>query len=179
MKKISKITLSLVCASVLLSATNSLAQANDKVYSVINLHNAKAENPNIDGTGVAVGVVDSVFNTKNPIIQNKLINSINNSIDPDRFAGGDKITMLHGTQVSSLIVGNSSDLMGVANGATFYGLAYLNPSPLYTGDIKADIQKMIDSDVKVINHSYVSNGFALINRKWGNGLEAIAVLTNL
>lgn len=173
MKKISKITLSLVCASVLLSATNSLAQANDKVYSVINLHNAKAENPNIDGTGVVVGVVDSVFNTKNPIIQNKLINSINNSIDPDRFAGGDKITMLHGTQVSSLIVGNSSDLMGVANGATFYGLAYLNPSPLYTGDIKADIQKMIDSGVKVINHSYVSNGFALINRKWDNGLEAI------
>ena len=74
MKKISKITLSLVCASVLLSATNSLAQANDKVYSVINLHNAKAENPNINGAGVVVGVVDSVFNTKNPIIQNKLIN---------------------------------------------------------------------------------------------------------
>ena len=174
MKKISKITLSLVCASVLLSATNSLAQANDKVYSVINLHNAKAENPNIDGSGVVIGVVDSVFNTNNPIIKDKLIGEINNSIDPDRFAGGDKITMLHGTQVSSLIVGNSSDLMGVANGATFYGLAYLNPSPLYTGDIKADIQKMIDSDVKVINHSYVSNGFALINRKWGNGLEAIA-----
>ncbi|WP_096029260.1 S8 family peptidase [Campylobacter lanienae] len=174
MKKISKITLSLVCASVLLSATNSLAQANDKVYSVINLHNAKAENPNIDGTGVVIGVVDSVFNANNPIIKDKLIGEINNSIDPDRFAGGDKITMLHGTQVSSLIVGNSSDLMGVANGATFYGLAYLNPSPLYTGDIKADIQKMIDSDVKVINHSYVSNGFALINRKWGNGLEAIA-----
>ncbi|WP_180379229.1 S8 family serine peptidase, partial [Campylobacter lanienae] len=173
MKKISKITLSLVCASVLLSATNSLAQANDKVYSVINLHNAKAENPNIDGSGVVVGVVDSVFNTKNPIIQNKLINSINNSIDPDRFSGSDKITMLHGTQVSSLIVGNSSDLMGVANGATFYGLAYLNPSPLYTGDIKTDIQKMIDSGVKVINHSYVSNGFALINRKWDNGLEPI------
>ncbi|MCI7364338.1 MAG: S8 family serine peptidase [Campylobacter lanienae] len=173
MKKISKITLSLVCASVLLSATNSLAQANDKVYSVINLHNAKQENPNIDGTGVVIGVVDSVFNTKNPIIQNKLINSINNSIDPDRFSGSDKITMLHGTQVSSLIVGNSSDLMGVANGATFYGLAYLNPSPLYTGDIKTDIQKMIDSGVKVINHSYVSNGFALINRKWDNGLEPI------
>ncbi|WP_279061242.1 S8 family peptidase [Campylobacter lanienae] len=173
MKKISKITLSLVCASVLLSATNSLAQANDKVYSVINLHNAKAENPNINGAGVVIGVVDSVFNTKNPIIQNKLINSINNSIDPDRFSGSDKITMLHGTQVSSLIVGNSSDLMGVANGATFYGLAYLNPSPLYTGDIKTDIQKMIDSGVKVINHSYVSNGFALINRKWDNGLEPI------
>ncbi|WP_096023395.1 S8 family peptidase [Campylobacter lanienae] len=173
MKKISKITLSLVCASVLLSATNSLAQANDKVYSVINLHNAKAENPTINGTGVVIGVVDSVFNTKNPIIQNKLINSINNSIDPDRFSGSDKITMLHGTQVSSLIVGNSSDLMGVANGATFYGLAYLNPSPLYTGDIKTDIQKMIDSGVKVINHSYVSNGFALINRKWDNGLEPI------
>ncbi|WP_261517572.1 S8 family peptidase [Campylobacter lanienae] len=173
MKKISKITLSLVCASVLLSATNSLAQANDKVYSVINLHNAKQENPNINGAGVVIGVVDSVFNTKNPIIQNKLINSINNSIDPDRFSGSDKITMLHGTQVSSLIVGNSSDLMGVANGATFYGLAYLNPSPLYTGDIKTDIQKMIDSGVKVINHSYVSNGFALINRKWDNGLEPI------
>ncbi|MDY6135553.1 S8 family serine peptidase, partial [Campylobacter lanienae] len=173
MKKISKITLSLVCASVLLSATNSLAQANEKAYNVINLTKAKQENPNINGTGVVVGVVDSVFNTQNPIIQNKLINSINNTIDPNRFSGSDKITMLHGTQVSSLIVGNSSDLMGVANGATFYGLAYLNPSPLYTGDIKTDIQKMIDSGVKVINHSYVSNGFALINRKWDNGLEPI------
>ena len=175
MKKISKITLSLVCASVLLSATNSLAQANDKVYSVINLHNAKAENPNIDGAGVVVGVVDSVFNTKNPIIQNKLIKSINNIIDPNRFASEDLVVKTHGTKVSSLIVGDSAEFKGVANGATFYGLAYLNPDSLYTGDIKADVQKMIDSGVKVINHSYNLPVFSLINRWWVDGLESIYV----
>ena len=175
MRTISKITLSLVCASVLLSATNSLAQANDKVYSVINLHNAKAENPNIDGTGVVVGVVDSVFNTKNPIIQNKLIKSINNIIDPNRFAGEDLVVKTHGTKVSSLIVGDSAEFKGVANGATFYGLAYLNPDSLYTGDIKADVQKMIDSGVKVINHSYNLPVFSLINRWWVDGLESIYV----
>ena len=175
MKKISKITLSLVCASVLLSATNSLAQANNKVYSVINLHNAKAENPNIDGAGVVVGVVDSVFNTKNPIIQNKLIKSINNIIDPNRFAGEDLVVKTHGAKVSSLIVGDSAEFKGVANGATFYGLAYLNPDSLYTGDIKADVQKMIDSGVKVINHSYNLPVFSLINRWWVDGLESIYV----
>ena len=173
MRTISKITLSLVCASVLLSATNSLAQANDKVYSVINLHNAKAENPDIDGTGVVVGVVDSVFNTNNPIIQDKLIDSINNSIDPSRFSGSNLAVMVHGTQVSSLIVGDSAKFKGVANGARFYGLALLNPSPSYAGDIKADVQKMIDSGVKVINHSYNLKVFPLINRYWGNGLDSI------
>ena len=173
MRTISKITLSLVCASVLLSATNSLAQANDKVYSVINLHNAKAENPNIDGSGVVVGVVDSVFNTKNPIIQNKLIKSINNIIDPNRFVGEDLVVKTHGTKVSSLIVGDSAKFKGVANGAKFYGLALLNPSPSYAGNIKADVQKMIDSGVKVINHSYNLKVFPLINRYWGNGLDSI------
>ena len=162
MKKISKITLSLVCASVLLSATNSLAQANNKVYSVINLHNAKAENPNIDGTGVVVGVVDSVFNTKNPIIQNKLIKSINNIIDPNRFVGEDLVVKTHGTQVSSLIVGNSSDLMGVANGAKYYGLAYLNPSPLYSGDIKADIQKIAELKMPDLNAANLESAMSMI-----------------
>lgn len=173
MNKISKITFSLVCATVLLSNANASTQANEVADKLINLDKARQENPNLNGSGIVVGVVDSVFNTNNPILKDKLIGSINNKIDSDRFAGNDKATMLHGTQVASLIVGNSSDLMGVANGATFYGLAYLNPSPLYSGDIKADIQKMIDSGVKVINHSYASDGFALINRKWGNGLESI------
>ncbi|CUU86179.1 serine protease [Campylobacter hyointestinalis] len=172
MNKISKITFSLVCATVLLSNANASTQANEVADKLINLDKARQENPNINGTGVVVGVVDSVFNTNNPILKDKLIGSINNNIDSERF-GSHKSTMLHGTQVASLIVGNSSDLIGVANGAKYYGLAYLNPSPLYSGDIKADIQKMIDSGVKVINHSYASDGFALINRKWGNGLESI------
>ncbi|MDY6134393.1 S8 family serine peptidase [Campylobacter lanienae] len=173
MKAISKVTLSLVCASVLLSGTNSLAQANEKAYNVINLTKAKQENPNINGAGVVVGVLDSVFNTNNPIIQNKLINSINNSIDPDRFSGSNLGVMTHGTQVSSLIVGDSAEFKGVANGATFYGLGLLNPSPSYTGNIKADVQKMIDSGVKVINHSYNLKVFPLINRYWGDGLQNI------
>ncbi|RAZ52200.1 S8 family peptidase, partial [Campylobacter hyointestinalis] len=172
MNKISKITFSLVCATVLLSNANASTQANEVADKLINLDKARQENPNLNGSGIVVGVVDSVFNTNNPILKDKLIGSINNNIDSERF-GSHKSTMLHGTQVASLIVGNSSDLMGVANGAKYYGLAYLNPSPLYSGDIKADIQKMIQSGVKVINHSYASDGFALINRKWGNGLESI------
>ncbi|MEE3704414.1 S8 family serine peptidase [Campylobacter sp. CX2-8023-23] len=170
MNKISKITLSFACATVLLS---SGALANDGAYKIINLDKAKEQNPTINGSGVIVGVVDSVFNTNNPIIKDKLVGAINNTIDPDRFGGTDKATMLHGTQVSSLIVGDSSDLTGVASAAKFYGLAYLNPSPLYTGNIKADVEKMIQSGVKMINHSYASEGFVLINRKWGNGLESI------
>ncbi|ARQ99914.1 S8 family serine peptidase [Campylobacter porcelli] len=170
MNKISKITLSFACATVLLS---SGALANDGAYKIINLDKAKEQNPTINGSGVIVGVVDSIFNTNNPIIKDKLVGAINNTIDPDRFGGTDKATMLHGTQVSSLIVGDSSDLTGVASAAKFYGLAYLNPSPLYTGNIKVDVEKMIQSGVKVINHSYASEGFVLINRKWGNGLESI------
>ncbi|TWO19766.1 S8 family serine peptidase [Campylobacter hyointestinalis] len=172
MNKISKITFSLVCATVLLSNANASTQANEVADKLINLDKARQENPNLNGAGVVVGVVDSVFNTNNPILKDKLIGSINNNIDSERF-GSHKSTMLHGTQVASLIVGNSSDLMGVANGATFYGLAYLNPSPSYNGNLKADVEKMIQSGVKVINHSYASDGFALINRKWDDGLEFI------
>lgn len=172
MNKISKITFSLVCATVLLSNANASIQANEVADKLINLDKARQENPNINGSGIVVGVVDSVFNTYNPILKDKLIGSINNNIDPERF-GSHKSTMLHGTQVASLIVGNGDELKGVANGAKYYGLAYLNPSPSYNGNLKADVEKMIQSGVKVINHSYVSDGFALINRKWDDGLEFI------
>ncbi|RAZ60633.1 S8 family peptidase, partial [Campylobacter hyointestinalis] len=172
MNKISKITFSLVCATVLLSNANASTQANEVADKLINLDKARQENPNLNGSGIVVGVVDSVFNTNNPILKDKLIGSINNNIDSERF-GSHKSTMLHGTQVASLIVGNGDELKGVANGAKYYGLAYLNPSPSYNGNLKADVEKMIQSGVKVINHSYVSDGFALINRKWDDGLEFI------
>lgn len=172
MNKISKITFSLVCATVLLSNANASIQANEVSDKLINLDKARQENPNINGSGIVIGVVDSVFNTDNPILKDKLIGSINNNIDSERF-GSHKSTMLHGTQVASLIVGNGDELKGVANGAKYYGLAYLNPSPSYNGNLKADVEKMIQSGVKVINHSYVSDGFALINRKWDDGLEFI------
>lgn len=148
MNKISKITFSLVCATVLLSNANASIQANEVADKLINLDKERQENPNINGSGIVVGVVDSVFNTDNPILKDKLIGSINNNIDSERF-GSDKSTMLHGTQVASLIVGNGNELKGVANGAKYYGLAYLNPSPLYTGNFKADVEKMCEGVKKM------------------------------
>lgn len=62
MNKISKITFSLVCAMVLLSNANASIKANE----LINLDKARQENQNINGSGIVVGVVDSVFNTDNP-----------------------------------------------------------------------------------------------------------------
>ena len=159
MNQISKITLSAVCATFLLSNANANnTPANEIANNVVRLDKAKEENPTIDGTGIVVGILDGPYNLDNPILSGKAINTINNRIDPDKFAGASN-SNIHGTQVASIIVGNTnSDLTGVASGAKFFGLAYLNPGFVYNtnkNNFTNDIQTMIKSGAKVFNLSLI------------------------
>ncbi|RAX51621.1 S8 family peptidase, partial [Helicobacter sp. 10-6591] len=164
-------------AGLISNANANNTPANEIANKVVRLDKAKEKNPTIDGTGIVVGILDGPYNLDNPILSGKAINTINNRIDPDKFVGAGN-SNIHGTQVASIIVGNTnSDLTGVASGAKFFGLAYLNPGFVYNtnkNNFTNDIQTMIKSGAKVFNHSYASDAFPLINRTWGSGLETLS-----
>ncbi|MCI6218027.1 MAG: S8 family serine peptidase, partial [Helicobacter sp.] len=197
MNQNSKITLSAVCATFLLSNANANnTPANEIANKVVRLDKAKEKNPTIDGTGIVVGIIDGPFNLKNPIIKDQAYTDpINNKIEPNYFSGLNNASdMRHGTNVTSIIVGDgknytqkeagsgsyieqNTSLKGVAYKSKFYGIAYNNPGATYnSNNLESDIQKLADAGVKVINFSAVNHnklGFALLNRKIDDGVEYI------
>ncbi len=180
MQKFPKITLSVALASILFSSANA---ANEKALELVNFQNRGLST----GSGVVVGVFDSVFNFDdsgdNPLLAGKLAGAINNNMIDYKFSlTNEKATYLHGTQVSSIIASS----LGVAPGAKIYGLGYINSDPIYNFNrdpqvIENDVKKMMASGVKVINHSYASEDYyALTNLRWDANYKAgfNTILTN-
>ena len=160
---------------------------------VIRLDEAREKNTDATGKGVVVGVIDGPFNLKNPIIKDQAYTDpINNKIESSYFSGDKGNDMRHGTNVTSIIVGDGKNytqketgsesstekqvsLKGVAYESKFYGIAYNNPGATYnSNNLESDIQKLADAGVKVINFSAVNHnklGFALLNRKIDDNVE--------
>lgn len=165
MQKLPKFTLSIALASILFSSANA---ANEKALELINFKDRSLST----GSGVVVGVFDSVFNfddsKDNPLLLGKLAGAINNNMIDYKFSlTNEKDTYLHGTQVSSIIASS----LGIAPGAKIYGLGYLNSDPIYNFNrdpqiIENDVRKMMASGVKVINHSYASDDYYPLTNLW-------------
>ena len=152
-------------------------QASDQIgklkksWQIINLDKAYAENPTIDGSGINLGIIDSVFNDSHRSLQGKDNVLINNDFDMGR---NDRDGMRHGTHVAGIAIGKKlgeDDPHGIAYNGRYYGLGKNNPGYTYTGNLYEDIKNW---DVKIINNSWESPYyFPLINVTTNDGYQLI------
>ena len=142
-----------------------------KSWQIINLDKAYTENPTIDGSGINLGIIDSVFNNSHKSLQGKDNELINNDFDMGR---NDRDGMRHGTHVAGIAIGKKlgeNDPHGIAYNGRYYGLGKNNPGYTYTGNLYEDIK---DWNVKIINNSWEApNYFPLINVTTNDGYQLI------
>lgn len=148
-------------------------QASDQIgklkksWQIINLDKAYVENPTIDGSGINLGIIDSVFNNSHKSLQDKDNELINNDFDMGR---NDRDGMRHGTHVAGIAIGKKlgeNDPHGIAYNGRYYGLGKNNPGYTYTGNLYEDIKNW---DVKIINNSWEAPSYyPLINVTTDNG----------
>lgn len=149
-------------------------QASDQInrlrksWKIINYD----ENSGFDGSGINLGIIDSVFNDSHKSLQDKDNELINNDFDMER---NDRDGMRHGTHVTGIAIGKKlgeDDPHGIAYNGRYYGLGKNNPGYTYTGNLYEDIK---DWNVKIINNSWEAPGyFPLINvTTTGDGYQLI------
>lgn len=154
-----------LCIGVLplvLSASDQINKLK-KSWQIINYD----ENSGFDGSGINLGIIDSVFNDSHKSLQGKDNALINNDFDMGRT---DRDGMRHGTHVAGIAIGamkGDSDPHGIAYNGRYYGLGKNNPGYTYTGNLYEDIKNW---DVKIINNSWEAPSyFPLINVTTDNG----------
>lgn len=160
-----------LCISVMpfvLSASD-LMYILEKSWKVINLNEAYKENPDIDGSGVNLGIIDSAFATTHPSLAGKdveLVNGISSRLEQ------------HGTHVAGIAIGamkGDSNPHGIAYNGKYYGLGKQNPSLSYTGNLYEDVKNW---NVKIINNSWVATWYPLNNRYYGDSGYAVIDTNN-
>lgn len=154
-----------LCIGVLplvLSASDQINKLK-KSWQIINYD----ENSGFDGSGINLGIIDSVFNDSHRSLQGKDNVLINNDFDMGR---NDRDGMRHGTHVAGIAIGKKlgeNDPHGIAYNGRYYGLGKNNPGYTYTGNLYEDIKNW---DVKIINNSWEAPSyFPLINVTTDNG----------
>lgn len=148
-------------------------QASDQInklkksWQIINYD----ENSGFDGSGINLGIIDSVFNDSHRSLQGKDNVLINNDFDMGR---NDRDGMRHGTHVAGIAIGKKfgeKDPHGIAYNGRYYGLGKNNPGYTYTGNLYEDIKNW---DVKIINNSWEApNYYPLINVTTNDGYQLI------
>lgn len=158
-----------LCIGVLplvLSASDQINKLK-KSWQIINYD----ENSGFDGSGINLGIIDSVFNDSHKSLQGKDNALINNNFDMGR---NDRDGMRHGTHVAGIAIGKKlgdNDPHGIAYNGRYYGLGKNNPGYTYTGNLYEDIK---DWDVKIINNSWEAPSyFPLINVTTDGGYQLI------
>ena len=158
-----------LCIGVLplvLSASDQINKLK-KSWQIINYD----ENSGFDGSGINLGIIDSVFNDSHKSLQGKDNALINNNFDMGRT---DRDGMRHGTHVAGIAIGKKfgeKDPHGIAYNGRYYGLGKNNPGYTYTGNLYEDIK---DWDVKIINNSWEAPSyFPLINVTTDGGYQLI------
>ena len=145
-----------------LSASDQIEKLK-KSWQIINYD----ENSGFDGSGVNLGIIDSVFNNSHRSLQGKDNVLINNDFDMGRT---DRDGMRHGTHVAGIAIGKKlgeKDPHGIAYNGRYYGLGKNNPGYTYTGNLYEDIKNW---DVKIINNSWEAPSYyPLINVTTDNG----------
>lgn len=149
-----------------LSASDQINKLK-KSWQIINYD----ENSGFDGSGINLGIIDSVFNDSHKSLQGKDNALINNDFDMGRT---DRDGMRHGTHVAGIAIGKKfggNDPHGIAYNGRYYGLGKNNPGYTYTGNLYEDIK---DWDVKIINNSWEAPSyFPLINVTTDGGYQLI------
>lgn len=158
-----------LCIGVLplvLSASDQINKLK-KSWQIINYD----ENSDFDGSGINLGIIDSVFNNSHKSLQGKDNALINNDFDMGRT---DRDGMRHGTHVAGIAIGKKfgeKDPHGIAYNGRYYGLGKNNPGYTYTGNLYEDIKNW---DIKIINNSWEAPSyFPLINVTTDGGYQLI------
>lgn len=148
-------------------------QASDQInklkksWQIINYD----ENSGFDGSGINLGIIDTVFNDSHRSLQGKDNVLINNDFDMGR---NDRDSMRHGTHVAGIAIGKKlgeDDPHGIAYNGRYYGLGKNNPGYTYTGNLYEDIKNW---DVKIINNSWEAPSYyPLINVTTDGGYQLI------
>ena len=148
-------------------------QASDQInklkksWQIINYD----ENSGFDGSGINLGIIDTVFNDSHRSLQGKDNVLINNDFDMGR---NDRDSMRHGTHVAGIAIGKKfgeKDPHGIAYNGRYYGLGKNNQSLSYTGNLYEDIKNW---DVKIINNSWEAPSYyPLINVTTDGGYQLI------
>lgn len=124
-------------ASLVLSASDLISKLK-KSWQIINYD----ENSGFDGSGINLGIIDSVFNDSHKSLQGKDNVLINNGFDMGRT---DRDGMRHGTHVAGIAIGKKfgeKDPHGIAYNGKYYGLGKNNPGYTYTGNLYEDIKNL-------------------------------------
>lgn len=132
-----------------------------KSYELINLPAALKNNPNINGQGVVVGIVDSFFKTDHPSIQNKDLGLFNvDQSQINQVADASKQDAArHGTHVAGIILGKKEgddEPYGIAQGSKYYGVGYVNLFATYRGNLYDDLN---GKNIAIINNSWSSQRY--------------------
>lgn len=153
-------------APLVLSASDLISKLK-KSWQIINYD----ENSGFDGSGINLGIIDSVFNDSHKSLQGKDNVLINNGFDMGRT---DRDGMRHGTHVAGIAIGKKfgeKDPHGIAYNGKYYGLGKNNPGYTYTGNLYEDIKNW---DVKIINNSWEAPSYyPLINVTTDGGYQLI------
>lgn len=158
-----------LCISVMPFGLGASDQINKlkKSWQIINYD----ENSGFDGSGINLGIIDTVFNDSHRSLQGKDNVLINNDFDMGR---NDRDSMRHGTHVAGIAIGKKlgeNDPHGIAYNGRYYGLGKNNQSLSYTGNLYEDIKNW---DVKIINNSWEAPSYyPLINVTTDGGYQLI------
>ncbi|MCR8685329.1 S8 family serine peptidase, partial [Campylobacter ureolyticus] len=141
-----------------LSNVSQFKEILDKSYDLINLDNVRQNSPEMDGSGVIVGILDTAINTNHPSFEGKHLGTegvlFQNSWNGQRKGN-------HGTHVAGIILGkkiNDNEPYGVAHNAKFYNLGAIEEK--HYNDIGGNN----------INNAFKDKGIKVINHSWGKGL---------
>ncbi|MDK8323724.1 MAG: S8 family serine peptidase, partial [Campylobacter ureolyticus] len=150
-----------------LSNVRKYKEILDKSYNLINLDNVRQNNPEIDGNGVIVGVLDTAINTTHPSLIGKNLGTEGVLFKNSRntTSGG---MNLHGTHVAGIILGkkiNDYEPYGVAHNAKFYNLGGIEESYYPKDDTNIVNDAFKNKNIKVINHSWGKGLYPLINTR--------------
>ncbi|MCZ6175038.1 S8 family peptidase [Campylobacter ureolyticus] len=135
----------------------------DKSYDLINLDNVRQNSPEIDGSGVIVGILDTAINTDHPSFEGKHLGT-EGVLFRNSWNGKSKGN--HGSHVAGIILGkkiNDNEPYGVAHNAKFYNLGAIEEK--YYNDIGGNAvnNAFKNKDIKVINHSWGKGLYPLID----------------
>ena len=160
-----------LCADNMVSLSTD--STNKSSRDVIKLENAYNENPNINGSGIEIGILDSGFNENHPSLKDKNLDLVNNK-------NWNQTSNTHGSHVAGIILGNNlgpNSPKGIASNAKYYGVAILNPNP--NQQFNADTNNLFEyfkdkKNVKIINNSWGGNAYPIINKKFNGKYENFA-----
>ncbi|MCI6217470.1 MAG: S8 family serine peptidase, partial [Helicobacter sp.] len=164
--------------------------SQDPSMKLIGIDKVRQNSNHPTGSRVTVGIIDTDFNPYHPSLSDKNAYPISNSCFADSrcdelaLQSTQKQNMRHGSHVAGILLGNkliSDDAYmdrknpyGIAYGAKYHGVSYLNDAKTYNGNFYDEFK---GKPIKIINNSWGLQAYPVINRwiadRWDKNGETV------